>query len=171
MAATRCPIREAFESAARRVGIGAGSRVVAYDEAGEGGAVRLWWLLRHLGHEERGGAGRRLPAWRDGGGPLRAGEESVEPGDFMAQHAEGHTVDADEAGAAPVLLDARAPVRYRGESEPIDPVAGHIPGAVNVPSGARARWTLPRPGGAARPTRARAAPRGAARWSRTAGRA
>ena len=128
------PDPEAFESAARRGGIGAGSRVVAYDEAGEGGAARLWWLLRHFGHEDVAVLDGGLTAWRDAGGPLRAGEESVEPGDFVARPREGDSVGADEAGAAPVLLDARAPARYSGESEPIDPVAGHIPGAVNLPS-------------------------------------
>ena len=107
---------------------------MAYDEAGEGGAARLWWLLRHFGHEEVAVLDGGLAAWREAGGPLRAGEETVEPGDFVARPREGDTADADEAGAAPVLLDARAPARYRGESEPIDPVAGHIPGAVNLPS-------------------------------------
>ena len=128
------PAREAFESAARRAGIGAGSRVVAYDEAGEGGAVRLWWLLRHFGHENAAVLDGGLAAWREGGGPLRAGEESPEAGDFIARTREGDTADAEGAGGAPVLLDARAPARFSGESEPIDPVAGHIPGAVNVPS-------------------------------------
>ncbi len=128
------PDLETFEAAARRAGIGARSRVVAYDEAGEGGAARLWWLLRHLGHEDVAVLDGGLAAWREDGGPLRTGEESGEPGDFEARPREGDTADAEEAGAAEVLLDARAPARFRGESEPIDPVAGHIPGAVNLPS-------------------------------------
>ena len=123
-----------FERAARRAGIGPGSRVVAYDEAGEGGAARLWWLLRHLGHEAVAVLDGGLAAWREAGGPLSTGEETVEPGHFEARRGEGDIADADEAGAAPVLLDARAPARFRGETEPIDAVAGHIPGAANLPA-------------------------------------
>ena len=128
------PDREAFESAARRAGIGNRSRVVAYDEAGEGGAARLWWLLRHFGHEQAAVLDGGLAAWRGGGGPLSTGEVTAEGGDFEARPRADDTAGADEAAAAQVLLDARAPERYRGETEPIDPVAGHIPGAVNLPS-------------------------------------
>jgi thiosulfate/3-mercaptopyruvate sulfurtransferase len=130
------PERADFEAAARRVGIGPDSLVVAYDEAGEGGAVRLWWLLRHFGHERAAVLNGGLRAWRELSGPLRAGEVEVEDGDFAARAREGDTVTANELlgeGRGPVLLDARAPERFRGEVEPIDPVAGHIPGAVNLP--------------------------------------
>ena len=140
----RHPLPEAadFEGAARRAGIGAESLVVAYDEAGEGGAARLWWLLRHFGHDHAAVLNGGLSAWRAAGGPLRAGEEKVKWGDFTARPRDGDTVEAGEIaeaagkglGAAGLrLLDARAPERYRGETEPIDPVAGHIPGAANVP--------------------------------------
>jgi thiosulfate/3-mercaptopyruvate sulfurtransferase len=123
-----------FAAAARRAGIGRDSTVVAYDEAGEGGAVRLWWLLRHFGHEHVAVLNGGLRAWREIDGPLRAGEEEVEEGDFVARAREGDTVAAEELlGGERLLLDARAPERYRGEVEPIDAVAGHIPGAVNVP--------------------------------------
>jgi thiosulfate/3-mercaptopyruvate sulfurtransferase len=159
----RHPLPDAadFEAAARRAGIGSASRVVAYDEAGEGGAARLWWLLRHFGHDDAAVLNGGLAAWREEGGPLEAGagkgrtagnEEagpeagkedagpSHPPADhpFTAKQREADVVTADElsaehAGAARTrLLDARAPERYRGETEPIDPVAGHIPGAVNV---------------------------------------
>jgi thiosulfate/3-mercaptopyruvate sulfurtransferase len=158
------PSAEAFEAAARRAGIRTDSPVVAYDEAGEGGAARLWWLLRHLGHDDATVLDGGLHAWREVGGELRAGEEEITPGDFTAASRSDDTVTAEElavggaahltaaadptaaAHAAPadasrtspsaagrVLLDARAPERFRGEVEPIDPVAGHIPGAVNVP--------------------------------------
>jgi thiosulfate/3-mercaptopyruvate sulfurtransferase len=123
-----------FEAAARRAGIGSRSRVVAYDEAGEGGAARLWWLLRHLGHEDVAVLNGGLRGWRDDGGPLRAGQEEVERGDFHARPREGDTVSAEDIERGSLrLLDARAPERFRGETEPIDAVAGHIPGAVNVP--------------------------------------
>jgi thiosulfate/3-mercaptopyruvate sulfurtransferase len=160
----RHPLPEAsrFEAAARRAGIGRASRVVAYDESGEGGAARLWWLLRHFGHDDVAVLDGGLAAWRAAGGPLQAGVEKPEEGDFAARPREGDTVSVAEleavggreagdaeggreagdaaavretgaAGAGFRLLDARAPERFRGEVEPIDPVAGHIPGAVNVP--------------------------------------
>jgi thiosulfate/3-mercaptopyruvate sulfurtransferase len=132
----RHPLPEApdCQAAARRAGIGLGSRVVAYDEAGEGGAARLWWLLRHFGHDDVAVLDGGLRAWRAAGGPLRAGPEEVEAGDFAARPREGDTVSADDLRAGSSrLLDARAPERFRGETEPIDQIAGHIPGAVNVP--------------------------------------
>jgi thiosulfate/3-mercaptopyruvate sulfurtransferase len=128
------PEQSHFEAAARRAGIGHASRVVAYDEAGEGGAARLWWLLRHFGHDEVAVLNGGLAAWRDEGGPLRAGPEEVEQGDFAVSARKGDTLSADDiASGGMVLLDARAGERFRGEVEPIDAVAGHIPGAVNVP--------------------------------------
>jgi thiosulfate/3-mercaptopyruvate sulfurtransferase len=152
------PAADAFEAAARRAGIGHDTLVVAYDEAAEGGAARLWWLLRHFGHDDVTVLDGGLRGWREEGGELRAGEETIEPGDFRAAPPTGTPAGAEELahaadapaeparGAAPaapgrappgarppVLLDARVPERYRGEVEPIDPVAGHIPGAVNMP--------------------------------------
>jgi thiosulfate/3-mercaptopyruvate sulfurtransferase len=160
------PDRDAFEAAARRAGIGSDTLVVAYDEAAEGGAARLWWLLRHFGHDDVTVLDGGLREWREQGGDLRAGEEGIEPGDFQAQTRADDTATAEElaagrgdpaglreapaglgepaglreapaasapAGASPALLDARAPERYRGEVEPIDPVAGHVPGAVSLP--------------------------------------
>jgi thiosulfate/3-mercaptopyruvate sulfurtransferase len=129
------PATDRFEAAARRAGIDNESTVVAYDEAGEGGAARLWWLLRHFGHDRAAVLEGGLRAWREAGGPLRAGEEEVSPGGFDARPREGDVVSAEAVGRGGlVLLDARAPERYRGEVEPIDPVAGHVPGAVNVPT-------------------------------------
>ena len=128
------PAPEEFEVAARRAGIGAGAHVVAYDEAGEGGAARLWWLLRHFGHPRVSVLDGGLDGWRSAGLPLAAGPENVEAGDFRAHAREGDIAEADELLAGErLLLDARAPERFRGEVEPIDPVAGHIPGARNVP--------------------------------------
>jgi thiosulfate/3-mercaptopyruvate sulfurtransferase len=139
------PAAADFEAAARRAGIDSTSRVVAYDEAGEGGAVRLWWLLRHFGHDKAAVLNGGLAAWREEGGPLEAGEAGAETGltagsgaaadhPFIAKQREDDTATADELSATGTkLLDARAPARYKGETEPIDPVAGHIPGAENVP--------------------------------------
>jgi thiosulfate/3-mercaptopyruvate sulfurtransferase len=131
------PSAEAFAAAASRAGIGDGVFVVAYEHGGAGGAARLWWLLRHFGHDAvavlRGG----FDAWL---GPVRGGEEEIEPAQFVARPRSGDTIDAEVLAArlgepGLVVVDARAPERYRGEVEPIDPVAGRIPGAVNWPYG------------------------------------
>jgi len=129
------PGAEAFAAAAGSAGIGAGSFVVACDDGSCTGAARLWWLLRHFGHEECAVLGGGVGAWL---GPLRAGEEDVEPAEFVPRPRTGDTIEADELLArlgerGLAVVDARAPERYRGEIEPIDPVAGHIPGAVNWP--------------------------------------
>ena len=129
------PSAEAFQAAARRAGIGAATTVVAYDDGNTGGAARLWWLLRHFGSDRvavlRGG----FAAWT---GPTSDGDEIVDPGDFLTTPRTDDLVDVDGVAALlrhpqRLLVDARAPERYRGEVEPIDPVPGHIPGAVNVP--------------------------------------
>lgn len=127
-----------FEKSARRAGISGGSRVVACDETGEGGAARLWWLLRHFGHDAVAVLDGGVQAWREAGGRLASGAEEPAPGGFTARPRSGDTLSAEEVldqGAGPDglrLLDARSPERFRGESEPVDPVAGHIPGAENV---------------------------------------
>ena len=134
------PDADAFAEAVASAGIGAVSMVVAYDEAGEGGAARLWWLLRHFGHEEVAVLDGGLHAWRAAGGPLDDVPprpwSSGEP--FEPRVREDDVADVDELSGrlgdrALALVDARASRRFRGEIEPIDPVAGHIPGASNVP--------------------------------------
>ena len=129
------PTADDFAAAASRAGIGADTLAVAYGSMG--GAERLWWLLRHFGHD--GCAVIDLDAWR---GPLRAGEETIEPETFVPRPRDGDTIEAEELErrlAGLVLVDARVPERYRGDVEPIDPVAGHIPGALNTP------WNEPLP--------------------------
>jgi thiosulfate/3-mercaptopyruvate sulfurtransferase len=108
--------------------------VVCYDGAA---APRAWWLLRYFGHERVAVLDGGLEAWVAAGGPLEAGAPAIEPGDFTAKPGGMPVLDADGAArvaAAGVLLDARAPERFRGEVEPIDAVAGHIPGARNRPA-------------------------------------
>ncbi len=124
-----------FARSAGNAGIGPGVFVVAYDQGMTGGAARLWWLLRHFGHEDVAVLEGGIGAWL---GPLRAGEEEIEPARFVPRPRHGDTVEAEELESRLgderlVLVDARAPERYRGEVEPIDPVAGHIPRARNVP--------------------------------------
>ena len=139
----RHPLPEAkdFEAAARRAGIGADTLVIAYDEAAEGGAARLWWLLRHFGHDRVSVLDGGLRGWRDEDGPLEAGAEPPAAeaeggrGPLIARPRQDDTREADELAtpSSATLVDARAPERYRGELEPIDPAAGHIPGAANLP--------------------------------------
>jgi thiosulfate/3-mercaptopyruvate sulfurtransferase len=129
------PAADDFAAAAGAAGIGAAVFVVAYDQGMTGGAARLWWLLRHLGHEDVAVLDGGIGAWL---GPLRSGEEEIERAEFVARPREDDTIGAEEllprlGQDGLVLLDARAPERYRGETEPIDPVAGHIPGARNLP--------------------------------------
>jgi thiosulfate/3-mercaptopyruvate sulfurtransferase len=102
-----------------------------------GGAERLWWLLRHYGHADC--AVIDLDGWR---GPLTTGEEKIQPATFTPRPRTGDTIEADELRERLdelVVVDARVPERYRGDVEPIDPVAGHIPGALNAP------WNEPPP--------------------------
>jgi thiosulfate/3-mercaptopyruvate sulfurtransferase len=116
-------------------GIGPGVFVVAYDQGMTGGAARLWWLLRHFGHDDVAVLAGGIGAWA---GPLRSGEEEIEAAKFVPRPRDDDTVTAEEllprlGRDGLVLLDARAPERYRGETEPIDAIAGHIPGARNLP--------------------------------------
>ncbi len=134
-----------FAAAASRAGVGPGALVVAYDHGAPGGAARLWWLLRHFGHDAgavlRGG----FESWL---GPVRGGEEEIEAAEFVPRLRTDDVIDADELAARIgdprlVIVDARSPERYRGEAEPIDPVAGRIPGAVNWPHAQAAAGGVP----------------------------
>jgi thiosulfate/3-mercaptopyruvate sulfurtransferase len=127
------PSAEQFAQAASRAGIGEGVLVVAYGVMG--GAERLWWLLRHFGHDDcavlRGG----IDAWQ---GPLTARDEPVEPAHFEPRPREDDTMSADEIAdrlddESLVIVDARAESRWRGEPNPIDKAPGRIPGAINFP--------------------------------------
>ncbi|MGH3045172.1 MAG: sulfurtransferase, partial [Gaiellaceae bacterium] len=129
------PAMEDFARTAGTAGIGPGVFVVAYDQGMNGGAARLWWLLRHCGHEDVAVLDGGMGAWM---GPLNTGEEDVEPMEFTARTRADDTIEAEELEARLeddrlTIVDARVPERYRGEVEPIDPVAGHIPGARNAP--------------------------------------
>lgn len=122
-----------FESEMRKAGVSDAAKVVAYDDVGGSVAARLWFLLRWFGHAEQAVLDGGLQAW---GGPLEPGSAAKAPGDFHAQPPDrSRILDADAVqrlGGVP-LIDARAGERYRGEKEPVDPKAGHIPGAVSAP--------------------------------------
>lgn len=130
------PGADAFAASAGRAGIGPGTLVVAYDD-GSGWAARLWWLLRHYGHDDAGVIDLRT--WQ---GPLGSGEEHIEVGAFKAGVFEPRPRTDDLVFAEDLLprlndpsltlVDARAPERWRGEVELLDKIAGRIPGARNL---------------------------------------
>lgn len=121
-------------------GVNAATQIIAYDDSGGAFAARLWWLVRWLGHERVAVLDGGLDAWRKTGGAL---ESEVAPApaavDFPVRESLVASLDAEAVlaivrGDKPgTLMDARAAPRYRGETEPIDPVAGHIPGAFSRP--------------------------------------
>ncbi|MEV6105089.1 sulfurtransferase [Streptomyces sp. NPDC051940] len=128
------PEPDVFEDAMRRAGVSADRDVVVYDGWQGWASARTWWMLRWTGHPSVRVLDGGLDAWD---GPLSTETPSPEPGDFRPIPGARGLLTADEAGALAhrgVLLDARAGERYRGETEPIDKVAGHIPGALNAPT-------------------------------------
>jgi len=114
-----------------RLGISPASQVVAYDDACGAIAARLWWLLRYLGHPAVAVLDGGWRAWTAAGQMSAGGEQSRAPANFRGKVRDQWLVTVDQVDDAPLLVDARAPERFRGEVEPLDPVAGHIPGAVN----------------------------------------
>lgn len=130
-----------FQATARRWGINDGDVVVAYDNSGNMAAARLWWMLRNAGFQDVYLLDGGLAAWRDAGLPLNTGPVDAAVGrvSFDVAPAGNGMPSIDAAGAADwpetgILLDARAGERYRGEFEPVDPRAGHIPGARSAPT-------------------------------------
>ncbi len=133
------PDPERFGDAMRRCGVTASRPVVVYDDTSGTAAARAWWLLRHHGLEDVRLLDGGWAAWVASDGAVEEGEAPVVTGDFVPGPGRLPVLDAD--GAAQVarsglLVDARAPERFRGDTEPVDPVAGHVPGARNVPTSA-----------------------------------
>ncbi|WP_309128968.1 sulfurtransferase [Microbacterium sp.] len=126
-------------TAARRWGIRGGVPVVVYDDHRMLAASRAWWALRRAGLADVRVLDGGWPAWQAAGGAVQTDDVVPEPGDIaLGSPGERGTIDTYGAAAWPdkgVLLDVRAAERYRGETEPFDPVAGHIPGARNLPIG------------------------------------
>ena len=133
----RHPLPDAASIAARfgALGFGDDARIVAYDDRGGAIAARMWWMLRAIGHTQVAVLDGGLTAWRAEGRPLTADTRMHAP-QSLTVRSQPRTIDADRLAdrlGTIVLIDARDGERYRGEREPIDPVAGHIPTAVNVP--------------------------------------
>jgi thiosulfate/3-mercaptopyruvate sulfurtransferase len=129
------PAAERFVEAMCRAGVDDQTFVVAYGSLG--GAERLWWLLRHHGHDAC--AVIDLAAWH---GPLERGEETADRADFVSRPRGDDVIEREELAARLgdlVVVDARSPARFRGEPSPLDPVGGHVPGALN------AFWSDPLP--------------------------
>lgn len=133
------PAREKFAMWLSSVGFANDMQAVVYDRQGANYCGRLWWMLKWAGHEAVALLDGGLPAWQAAGGEVRSGSE---PAHFQSNFelrpplrrlVRGEEVVAALGKANQTLVDARAPARYRGEVEPLDPVAGHIPGALNRP--------------------------------------
>ncbi len=136
------PDPEQFAALLRRAGVSQDTLVVVYDDGPGLFAARLWWLLRWLGHEKVKVLDGGFRSWLEA--ELPTTQETPRPldeGDFVARPDNSKLIDADEiqrrlADPSLQLLDVRAPARFSGETEPMDPVAGHIPGAANLPCAA-----------------------------------
>ncbi|MFN3008058.1 sulfurtransferase [Mycolicibacterium wolinskyi] len=129
-----------LEAAARRWGVRTGVPVIVYDDWNRAGSARAWWVLTAAGIADVRILDGGLAAWTAAGGPLETGPVTPEPGDVHVVHTDLYagarrTLTPEQAtSGVDVLLDARAPERFRGDVEPVDAVAGHIPGATNLPS-------------------------------------
>ncbi|SFR23626.1 thiosulfate/3-mercaptopyruvate sulfurtransferase [Lentzea waywayandensis] len=152
------PDPERLQEVLRGAGVREGGQVVAYDGGDGSVAARVWWLLRWAGFGEVAVLDGGFAAWEAAGLPvtadvpaaLTADTASDAAGDVVVRPGQMPVLDADGAAALAqegVLLDARAAARYRGETEPVDPKAGHVPGALNAPTtghvGADGRWLGP----------------------------
>jgi thiosulfate/3-mercaptopyruvate sulfurtransferase len=144
------PAPGALQQSLRVAGVRRGHPVVIYDDADGSAAARAWWLLRWAGHTDVRVLDGGFAAWAEEGRPVSTETATAEPGDFEVVPGAMPVLDADQAARLArggVLLDARVPERYAGETEPVDPRAGHIPGAVNAPFpghlGPDGRWKSP----------------------------
>ncbi len=134
------PAAADFAAAMRRSGVCLDRPVVVYDDWSGLAAGRCWWLLRHHGHRDVRLLDGGWAAWVEAGGEVERGAPELRPGDFApSADADDAPIPTEDVLGVEVLIDARAPERFRGEQEPMDPVAGHVPGAVNVPTSGNLR--------------------------------
>jgi thiosulfate/3-mercaptopyruvate sulfurtransferase len=131
------PDRGEFQAVMRRCGVEAAHPVVVYDAQGGTSAARAWWLLRYFGHSDVRVLDGGYPAWVAAGEPVCTERPPRGDGDFVARPGGMPVLDAAAAAEladSGLLLDVRIPERYAGDTEPVDPIAGHVPGAVNLPT-------------------------------------
>ncbi|HOA92730.1 MAG TPA: sulfurtransferase [Quisquiliibacterium sp.] len=138
------PDRDALAAKLRAAGLDNGKQLVGYDASGGLYAARLWWLARWLGHRAVAVLDGGIDAWRKAGFPVTREVPAPRTGGFtigapLSQAATADDVLVNVGTGKRLVIDARGPERYRGETEPLDPVAGHIPGAVNRPYGVNLR--------------------------------
>jgi thiosulfate/3-mercaptopyruvate sulfurtransferase len=136
------PAPRSAQDTLRRLGVSGSRGVVVYDDTDGSVAARAWWLLRWLGHTDVRQLDGGLGCWTAAGLPVQTGEVPPTAGDLTVRPGGMPVLDADAAGRLArdgVLLDVRAAERYRGEVEPVDPVAGHVPGACSAPTTANVR--------------------------------
>jgi thiosulfate/3-mercaptopyruvate sulfurtransferase len=127
------PDVETFASTLGCLGISPDDEVVTYDDAGGTVAARLWWMLRAIGHERSRLLDGGYRTWVDLGHAVEVGGRVPTPAVYPVPERFDGTIERERLGEG-ILIDARAPERYRGEIEPVDPKAGHIPGAINRPA-------------------------------------
>jgi thiosulfate/3-mercaptopyruvate sulfurtransferase len=132
------PKPEAFAATMSRAGVGADTYVVAYDFGDGSTAARLWWLLRYFGHERVSLLDGGMTRWEREGRPLESAVPAHEPTTFLATPHPAMVVDAEQVDrmrreASALIIDSRAAERFEGRVEPVDPVAGRVPGARNRP--------------------------------------
>jgi thiosulfate/3-mercaptopyruvate sulfurtransferase len=131
------PSRDRLQAAARRWGLRDGDIVVAYDDVHSVAAARAWWILSRSGVADVRVLDGGLRAWLVAGGRLYTGDVQPRHGSIVLDEIRDELADIDQVEDWPrsgVLIDVRAPDRYRGDVEPLDPIAGHVPGAVNLPT-------------------------------------
>jgi thiosulfate/3-mercaptopyruvate sulfurtransferase len=136
------PAPRSAQDTLRRLGVSGSRGVVVYDDTDGSVAARAWWLLRWLGHTDVRQLDGGLGCWTAAGLPVQTGEVPPTAGDLTVRPGGMPVLDADAAGRLArdgVLLDVRAAERYRGEVEPVDPVAGHVPAACSAPTTANVR--------------------------------
>lgn len=125
------PSPEALTALFSRMGISDGTQVVAYDDVNGMVASRLWWMLRYMGHTAVSVLDGGWQAWQAANLPTTTGIESPSPANFNGQPRRDWLILYDDLPTVPLLIDSRSAERYRGEEEPLDPIAGHIEGAEN----------------------------------------
>lgn len=125
------PAPDAMQHLFGRLGIGNDCQVITYDSVRGSFAARLWWMLRYMGHEAVAVLDGGWQVWQRAELPTRGGEETRTSAIFQGQAREEWVVVVENVTDVPLLVDSRDPARYAGETEPVDRVAGHIPGAVN----------------------------------------